>query len=214
MNRIKRWTTALICQMDQALAAVENHEALADSLIRDVRRATAQAKVRLDRVRADGERLRRSLAEHREAEARWRERARECADSDEERAIDCLRRSRAAARAVPEVERRLALHESTERQLDADVARVEARLEQLVHKRNLMRTRQSSAQAASSAHTADSLGDGELDRVFDRWETQITELELEGGTDADVDPLQLEYSEAEERQQLLAELAELRNGGE
>lgn len=210
MNRIKRWTSALVLRVDQMMAQVENHEALADSVIRDVRRAAARAKVQLGRVQADGEGMRRRLAELEQAESRWRERARECAESDEDRALECLRRSRRAAGSLPELARRLAEHLRTEKLLSADVAKVEQRLEQLQLQRNLMRTRQSRAEALSGARAAESVGAGELGEIFEHWDTRITELELDGGVDTDVDSLELEYADAEERDELLAELAELR----
>lgn len=204
MNRIKRWTSGLVVQIDRLMAQVENHEALADSVIAEVRRAAARARVQMSRVRQDGERLRRQLATQRAARARWQERAR--AADDKERAIECLRRSRRAAGLVPQLESRLELHQQAEKQLEADVALVEQRLERLNEQRNLMRTRQSRAEALSSARE---VGESDVDDVFDRWETRVTELEIEGGGSYAVDPLELEYAEAEEREELLAELAEL-----
>ena len=63
MRRWKRWTTALVSRIDHVAAQVENHEALAESVIGDVRRAAARAKVQLARVCKDGERLACDLVE-------------------------------------------------------------------------------------------------------------------------------------------------------
>ena len=98
MQRIRLWTAGLLSRVDWMVTQVENHEALAQSAIRDVQRAAARAKVQLAKVRKDGRALRDQLAEAREAEATWRERAQRTASEDEERAVECLRRSKAASR--------------------------------------------------------------------------------------------------------------------
>ncbi len=212
MNRVKRWTTAVTAQIDEWVAKVENHEALASSVICEVRRAAARAKVQLARVKKDGERLRQRLEEERRAERRWRERARSCAESDRERALECLRRSKRAAAMVPRLETRLETHDRAETQLGRDVRRIEDRLAALQQQRNLMRTRQSRAEALSSVG-GDTAGSGDVDDLFDRWDVRITELEIEGCEAADLDSLEVEYEEAEEREELLEELAALCEGG-
>lgn len=209
MKRWKRWTTALVSRIDHVAAQVENHQALAESVIGDVRRAAARAKVQLARVLKDGERLARDLGQRREDEIRWRERARQCAESDEKRAIECLRRSKASHRQIPEIERRLEEHRKAETQLGRDVGAIEERLATLREQRNLMRTRQSRAEAMSQVAGAESVGCGDLEEVFDRWDTRITELELDGDSMSHVDSLELEFEETEETEDLLAELAEL-----
>ncbi len=210
MNRLKRWSTSIVAHIDRMVAQVENHQGLADSVIREVQRAAARAKVQLARVRQDGGTLRRRLAEDRDAEIRWKERAR--GESDEDRALECLRRSHRAARQVKELERRLGEHERAEQRLARDVRAVEERLSDLKQRRNLMRTRQSRAEALSAASGAGTTCNEELHDIFDRWETRITELEFSGEIAAEDDPLEADYVGSEELEDLRAELEELRAG--
>ncbi len=94
MQNIRLWTAALVSRVDGMVSRIENHEALAQSAVRDVRRAGARARVQLRRVRVDGERLRDELSRLREDVETWRERAPRRAVEDESAALECLRRSR------------------------------------------------------------------------------------------------------------------------
>ncbi|MDJ0865832.1 MAG: PspA/IM30 family protein [Myxococcota bacterium] len=213
MERFRSWTAGLISRVDWMVSQVENHEALAQSAIRDVRRAAARARVQLARVRADGERQRRERAEQHEAEHTWRERARAAAEQDETRALECLRRARRAQRRAAELERRVEEHERFEKQLAHDVATVEERLGVLETQRNLLRTRQSRAEALSTVRDGAPVGD--VDGLFERWETRVLEREFEGGCAAGADGLgdafEDEFEEAEEEQALREELDALRS---
>jgi phage shock protein A len=211
MNRLRLWTSSLLSRVDWMVTQVENHEALAESAIREVRQAGARAKVQLGRVRQDGERLRDSLAAQVEAEQRWRERARRTAAHDEARALECLRRSRAAARRATELERRVDEHDRVEQQLVQDVSAIGERLGRLEEQRNLLRTRQSRAEALSHVRAAEpGLETGDL---FDRWETRVLEREFESAcpTEATLqdDAFETEFDEVEEAESLREELSEL-----
>ena len=67
MHAFRRWTAGLVSRVDWMVSQVENHEALAESAIRDVQRAAARARVQLGRVRQDGSTLRRRRDEEAEA---------------------------------------------------------------------------------------------------------------------------------------------------
>lgn len=213
MNRIKLWTTGLVSRVDWMVSQVENHEAVARSAIREVQRAAARARVQLARVRADGRRLRDRLAEARDAERTWRERARASGAADEARALECLRRSRQAARRAADLARRLDEHERVEKQLEQDVARVEEQLGQLEERRNLLRTRQSRAEALARVREAGAPLCADVGELFERWETQVTEREIEGEcpvTDADTrgesDAFAAAFAEREEEASLREDL--------
>lgn len=179
MNRWRQWSASLISRVDWMVSMVENHEALADSAIRDLQRHAARAKVQMGRVRADGRRLQEALAREREAVGSWRERARRLGDADEGRALECLRRARTAEQRAHALSERAGEHERIETQLARDLARVEERLGALRSQRNLMRTRQSRADALSAVNEC---GEGlELEEIFDRWDIRITERELATG---------------------------------
>ena len=210
MAPLRRWTRAVVSRIDHIVSQVENHEGLVDSAIQDVRRAAAQARVRLARVEKDGASLKRRLEDERESAKRWRERALETAASDEDRAVECLRRAKRAERLSEQLESRQIEHERSEKALRRDVALVEEKLAALREKRNVLRTRQSRAEALQGTRAAEISGDEVLGDLFDRWDTRITELELDGDCTSRVDALEAEYRESEEDGDLRAELASLR----
>jgi phage shock protein A len=205
MQRIRLWTTSLVSRVDGMVSRIENHEALADSAIRDVRRAAARATVQLRRVRADGARQRDRLGSLHEEERAWEERALRSASGDREKALECVRRGKRAARQARELARRIEEHERVEKQLAADVARVEDRLGELEQQRNVLVTRQSRAQALGSVRDAES-PHADVSEVFGRWETRVAENEFEGGCLHAGDALEAEFEEEEEDASLAADL--------
>lgn len=220
MHRLRSWTASLVSRVDWMVSQFENHEALAQSAIREVQQAAARARVQLARVRQDGVRLQEQVAQAIEAERVWRERARSSASQDEARALECLRRSKRAARLAAELRNRAEQHQRAEKQLAQDVQAVDERLSQLKEKRNLLRTRQSRAEALSQVRGVGASVAEDIGELFDRWETRVTERELEGecalpGSSLTAeDAFAAEFEAAEETDALRQELAELvRNTG-
>ena len=213
MQTLRLWTTALATRIDGMVSRIENHEALAQSVIQEVRRASARARVQLRRVRADGEQLRARIAENREAETSWRDRARRKASEDPEAAIECLRRAREAARRRRVLETRLGDHDRFESELSADVARIQERLSRLEEHRHVLAARESRAEALTGLSTAADVGPGPIDDLFDRWEIQISEREVAFGRDEDEDAFEHGFSVEEEDAELRAELENLVSDG-
>ena len=210
MRYLKRWTTGVFSRIDSFVAQVENHEALANEALKNLQQTTARAQVQLKRVREDGHRLQQQCAEQREQTARWRERAKRSI-VDDARAMECLRREKLAQRGVDELEHRLQEHERTEQQLVADVRGLDTRLATLREQRNLMRTRQSRAEAMGFAQGDALQLTGDIDDMFDRWEVRITQAESAGGVGLSTeDTFEGEYSSQEEQEELRRELDEMR----
>ena len=210
MARLKRWSTQVMSRIDQMVTQIENHEGMVTSALKDVQRAAARAKVQLARVQEDGQRMQRELESQREAAESWRRRALAAAEKDEQKGLECLRRSKRATANLGELDRRLEEHGQVEQRLLADVGKIEERLTKLKQQRNVLRTRQSRAEALSSTQDVLSPGDLDLGDLFDRWETRVTEAEIEGGVTLDSDDVfEGEFIAREEEESLRAELAEL-----
>jgi phage shock protein A len=209
MNIIKRWTAGVTSRVDWMVSQVENQEALVNSALRDARQSAARAKVQLGRVQQDGQRLRQRLQKEELAVTSWRERAIQTGKDDEKKAIECLRRSKRAEQLVEQLRQRLVEHEQVEQQLGKDVRAMEEQLNSLAEKRNLMRTRQSRAEAVKTIQGgADSLST-DLDDIFERWETRVTEQELVGSCSLQVDPLEEDFVSQEEESSLREELKKI-----
>jgi len=207
MNRVKRWTISVTSWVDGVLAQVENHEATVNSAIARVRRSTAQARVQLRRVERDEQALRDSLAKEEEAVPAWRRRAK--AAPDDETAIECLRRHKAAERRVISLRHRLAEQERAHKELNEGIKRLHGRLSELTERKNIMRTRQSHAEAAHGmTSAAGPIGD--LEEVFDRWESRVGEIEIATDYVDPIDAFEAEIDEEEENRALRIQLDELR----
>lgn len=210
MGYLRRWTSGVFSRIDGFVTRIENHEALVTEALKDLQRATARAQVQLKRVREDGERLRAQRAEQHERAERWRERARR-SSGDDAKAIECLRREKAARRCVTELERRVEEHERAEGQLVTDVRSLDARLARLKEQRNLMRTRESRAEALGVVQGSTVQLTSDIDDMFDRWEMRVTEAESAGGIDlAGEDGFESDYVSEEEQEELRRALDALR----
>ncbi|MDH3625102.1 MAG: PspA/IM30 family protein [Myxococcales bacterium] len=207
MNRVKRWTMSVTSWVDGVLAQVENHEAAVNSAIGRVRQSTARARVQLRRVERDEQALRESLAKEEEAAIAWRRRAKSA--HDDEKAFECLRRHKAAERRVVTLRQRLAEQERAHKELREGIKLLHGRLSELTERKNVMRTRQSHAEAAHGmTSAAGPIGD--LDEVFDRWESRVGEIEIAADYGDPIDAFEADIDHEEESRALRIELDELR----
>ncbi len=209
MKVIKRWTSGIFSRVDWAVSQIENQEALINSTLRESREAVARAKVQLGRVQQDGKKLRQRYQDEELAVNRWRERAVQCAKADEQRAVECLRRAKGCEQQAKHLKQRVSEHNQVESQLIKDVRSMEEKLSELTEKRNLMRTRQSRAEALTNMQNSCLNTSSELDEIFDRWEVQVTEKELTGECGIDCDPLEESFAVEEDDAELREELKQL-----
>ncbi len=168
MKVFKRWTSGVFSRVDWMVSQIENQEALINSALQESREAVARAKVQLGRVRQDGIKLRQRCQNEEQAVGTWRERAMQSAKADEQRAMECLRRSKGSEKLSGQLRQRVNEHEQVEAQLSKDVRSMEEKLAGLLEKRNLMRTRQSRAEALTSISGNCAAPSDELDEIFDR----------------------------------------------
>jgi len=207
MNRVKRWTMSVTSWVDGVLAQVENHEAAVSSAIARVRQSTARARVQLRRVERDQETLRETLVREERAVEVWRRRAKTA--GEEEVALECMRRLKLSERRLVQLQQRLAEHERSHKELSEGVRALNARLRELTERKNLMRTRQSHAEAAHGmVSTTGPIGD--LEDVFERWETRVGEIEIAADCAEPVDAFEAELEAVDESTDLRLELEALR----
>ncbi len=207
MSRMMRWKMSVTSWVDGVLSQIENHEATVTSAIARVRQSTARARVQLKRVERDQRALREALSKEEEATQLWRHRAKKA--EDRETALECLRRHKASARRAAEMERRLEEHERSHKELSEGIRVLNGRLSELTERKNLMRTRQSRAEAAHGmVSAAGPIGD--LEDVFERWESRVGEIEIASECEEPIDRFELDFDTAEEEATLLHELEEMR----
>jgi len=209
MSRFKQWSTVLISRVDSMVSRMENHEALVDSAIHEVRQSLARAKVQLGRVQHDRQSLQVRHDQALAAVQNWTARATAVAVEDEQRAMECLRRKHGSAREAEALARQLAEQHKVEERLVTDIHAVEERLTRLLHQRNLLRTRESTAAAKGAMDCATSPLGEDISEVLDRWEMQVTAAELGNGFSTGSDSFVDDFEVTEEQAALREELAQL-----
>ena len=211
MSLIRRISATLTSSVDRAVSKVENHDAIVNAALRDTQQAAARSRVRLERVRKDGHALKNRYQSLQLAETRWTDRARRLATSDEAKALECLRRRKECATQLRNLKDSIEKHEELEGRIAEQVKKIEARIGEVAHQRNMMRSRQSVADAMRAIHNIEGVSYGEVEETFDRWEINLGETEILLGASSASDPLESEFLAEEDTEALRAELDELIN---
>ena len=209
MNLIRRISTSISSTVDKAVSRVENHDAIINSALRDTQQAAARSRVRLERVRKDGQNLRTRRDELEIAVGRWTERAKKAAADDESTALECLRRKKECGQQLQSLVVSINNHDELESRIVEQVKKIEARIGEVAQQRNMMRSRQSVAEAARTINDIEGVSYGEIEDTFDRWEINLGEAEILMGVSSVGDPLESAYMAEEEVTELKAELAVL-----
>ena len=210
MGTLRRWTSTLVASFEGVIQNIENHEAMVASAIREAEETGARAKSQLQRVKRDGQPMRKRILEYREQADLWKDRAKRHAPIDEVKALECLRRAKRYEQQLSELEKQERDHARLEKDLARDLGVVEERLIALRQQRNLMRTRQSRAEALQLIQQVDSTAVTEIDDIFARWEAQVAACEARAGGIRIEDELSSELSTEEEARELRAQLEALK----
>ena len=211
MSLFKRLSATLVSRIDQVVGEIENHDAVIQATLNEVRRKVAQARVRLAQVQREADRLRGEFEQQQQQADRWRQRARETAGGDEHKALECLRRARACDQQARRLRDAQAQYMQTAERLAGDIDTSEQRLRAMKQRLTLMRARQASGVALNATGETDSAVIQQLEDSFERWEINIDQLELSLDRAAPVDPLERDFLSSEEETSLRDELAELLN---
>jgi len=209
MNLIRRISTSITSTVDRAVSRVENHDAIINAALRDTQQAAARSRVRLERVRKDGQSLRTRRADLETAVVRWTERAKTTAATDEAKALECLRRKNECEVQLRNLHISIEKHDDLESRIGTQVKKIDARIGEVSQQRNVMRSRQSVAEAMRTINDIEGVSYGEIEDTFDRWEINLGEAEILMGVGSAGDPLESAFMAEEEVTELKAELAVL-----
>lgn len=209
MSLIRRISTSITSSVDRAVSKVENHDAIINAALRDTQQAAARSRVRLERVRKDGQSLKTRQSNLQLAVSRWTDRAKSIAASDETRALECLRRRKDCEAQLHNLRDSIDKHDELEAKIADQVKKIEARVGEVAQQRNMMRSRQSVAEAMRTINNIEGVSYGEIEDTFDRWEINLGETEILTGAGTRTDPLDSAFMAEEDTAELRAELSEL-----
>jgi phage shock protein A len=209
MSLIRRISTSITSSVDRAVSKVENHDAIVNAALRETQQAAARSRVRLERVRKDGHSLKTRHSSLKEAIDRWAERARSVATDNESKALECLRRRKECEQQIQNLEESIAKHDELEARVSDQVKKIEARIGEVAQQRNMMRSRQSVADAMRTINNVEGVSYGEIEDTFDRWEINLGETEILMGAATNSDLLESAFLAEEDTAELRAELEDL-----
>lgn len=217
MSIFKRLSATLAARIDQVVGEIENHDAVIQAGLSDLCKKQAEAKLRLRQVQKEKDRLNQQIQEQQENAQRWRERAVECAEQDETKALECIRRSRLCRQKEQQIVSVLEQYAQTTDKLARDIETSEQRITEMKQKLTLMRARQSTSIALAATTDVDNDAEKMLEDSFDRWEINISQAELKvESPDAvdSMDSLEREFVDQETQDELRIELVELLKAGD
>lgn len=203
----KRCRISLGTGFESLVNRVENHEALVAEAIREAQSAGAKARVKLSHVRRDTENMRRRIHELSTAKENWERRAKDYGDSDRERALECVRRRNRASQELDHLKAESINHDQTERNLAADISKLDDHIAALKRKKNALSARDFRAKALVAGDQAEGAAMAGIDEIFDRWELKLAESECL--TESSRDSFEDSFVTEEETVGLEAELDDL-----
>lgn len=220
MRLFKRISSTVLASVDKVISDVENHDAVIESMLQELKAARAQCKVRLSRVASDGQKMQEDFEHLQQQEQQWTERAtqlsKENSEESQQKALACLERRKKVRDQLSQLNKRLADHKKMKQQLQDQLKTIDARFSEINNKRHLLQSQQSVAEANRVVAAVTSSGTTDIDATLDRWEVSIAKMDIDVGNansfaDNNIDDLTLEFEESESKQALLAELEALKN---
>ena len=214
MSLLKRLSATFISRIDQVVGEIENHDAVIQVALQDMRKKIAEARVRLAQVQRDAEKLQREAEDQRQTAKRWRQRAVEAAADDESKALECVRRAKQCDRQAERLGESQRQYEQTVERLVQDIDTSEQRLRAMKQKHSLLRARQSTGAALCATSESEGAVLRQLDDSFERWEIRIGEIETAVEHPDPIDPLERDFLSREQEIELRHELAALVGKGD
>lgn len=209
MSIFKRLSTTLVSRVDQVVGEIENHDAVIQATLDEMRKKIAQAKVNLAQVQREEAKLKQKIETRKNDQQRWRERAVSSAKNDEAKALTCLQRSQQCEKEVARLKQSLDTYQQTSQQLSDDITQSEAQLAELSQKQTLMRARQSSSAALNASNKTIDDENRQLEDTFDRWEVKVCQAEMRNDSHPMIDPVEQAFVAEKQQDELRQQLAEL-----
>ena len=207
--RVKRLIASFGASFESFVNKVENHEAVADCVIADIRAAAAKLRVQRGRIQQQLQRFAFEREKLAGGQRRWQERALQLEATDEQRSLECVRHFKLTKSRLRQVEHQIDEYHAMDRQLQANLGDVERRLEQLQLKKTTLSSRSARASVLAGSRDEEALAD--IEQVFDRWEAAVLEDEYREGTRCEaVDSFEREFLADEELQALRETLEDLK----
>ena len=158
MNSFKRLSITLTSRMNAMIDQLENHEAVADSVLEDVRRAVQSVRYQIKRIQNEEQQLEKRLDSLQADHGKWKERALRTETGDREKALECVRRMKKIEDEIASTKTQIGEHSDLQRQLNDQLKHIEAKYTELKRKQSLLIGRESRAEAIHQVSLLESDG--------------------------------------------------------
>ena len=215
MSIIKRFTTTLYAGVDRTVASIENHDAIIHATLQKSRRSVAQAKVKLSRVKADGEKQAAYIDDLNRRIDLWTTRAKAVAETDREKALECLKHRKEDQAQLDNAISALKKHKEMTQRMEDKVCSLQQRVVALQQQHTELQSRDTVSRATTHLDALEQSPGMNVDDTFDRWEVSIQQREAENEIYQDLDKspssLDDEFNVQEQNEALNDELDALVN---
>ena len=204
--KLKRLAASVSARFDSFIDKMENHEAVAEAAITDVKLSAAEVKAQLSRLTRQLKQLQDQQETYCQGRQKWQSRAVTCANKgDEDKALQCMKRASLCEKNMAQVEQQIQQQKNLADQVQSNLDDIERHLADLQLKKNSLASREHRTKVVAIAQ-GDELN-GELNKVFERWEVQVAKGEYLSPAEPDqADVLESEFCEKEEAKELKAAL--------
>lgn len=179
MSIFKRITATLHASVDKTVASIENHDAIIQATLATSRRSVAQAKVKLSRVQADGSKQALHITELNQRIDLWTTRAKAIANTDREKALDCLKQRRADQTQLENARQSLNKHQEMTQRMEDKVRSLQQRVADLQQQHTELQSRDTVSRATNQLDAIEHSPGLNVNDTFDRWEVSIQEREAQ-----------------------------------
>jgi len=214
MRIISRISTSISAALDRAVGSMENHDAIVEASIHQIRAKAGEVKARFKRVQSDAARMEEKIQGLDKQVELWAERA-IAPHTNEITALECMQRRKNCQEQRAQLADSREQLRSVEARLRDNVERIEKRLRELQQQRSVMRSRQAAAEACKTRET---LYQGcviaDIDETLERWDAQIMGAEITHEVTDPIDTLERQFVAEEDRASLAAELEAVREAAQ
>lgn len=172
MNNFKKIYISIKSQIDSIADDFENHEALAETAIKDLQQLAVTTRHHEFRVNKMAKQYQQQLTDLEKEATLWSERAIKIRDEDEQKALQCVKRLRSAKQQIDQVGKQLQQSESQASNIQIDLRAIQEQILQLKTKKELLAARQNRSQLQKSLQGAVT-SSIDVQGVFDRWEGSV-----------------------------------------
>jgi len=209
MNSLKRLFISVKTQIDGLVDDFENHEAVAGVAIKDLEDWRSQTRIHQHRLQKMITDFENQLAKLATEAAMWSARAVKVRESDEQKALECVKRMVRVQQQSKLIAGQLQATKQQYTKLTTDLANIQNQLHTLSTQKAVFAARQNRIQLQTGLKSGPDNPADQAQKIFNRWEEAITGAELTSPEPINTDPFADSFAQEEDALELKMLLDEL-----